>query len=680
MSILNDVRNIIKPININYASFDNDVDHILENIIMNNITIYNSYIFNHIIYNTNIELKDKVIKIITKYLGSYIKNQRIHFRNLNKKNKLDIKDFNNFFDDCYKLINKLNSMFQHIINCKNNIIKKYGTNKWGDSILWNILIEHIYNILLNDVVFKYAIVNNIKNISSNEKNHEMFRLYNYMNTFSLYLKHDNNYINILDESIVDIIENNINNISLVDSNILNIYKFKKIYKYYFDYYVNYYYICKEHVFIKLNNYITNFIKNIFEINNYIFIKNFINIYKKEIISLIKHIDIINIILNYPIVNINDFISYYNNIYNISKETYNDILYGIINECIKQNTKTYFKTFEDVLYLADLINTDIINKDVNEFYYLLGSYCNKDDFIMAICQKYMERIIYTYCDNSIETSHYDILIKFFKSDKNLTLKYETIANDYNNSIKLWNSMYESQNNFKLIITSLDAWKINHSIGYSDTIINTEQFTTILCNKMFQYNNMNIANIQKKLIMYPHLGCVDIEIYNKKLLVLPAHMFCLELFISSDTHLNYDFIFNKVKENMSNYTDEFIKSIIDSLIGPVLIKTTDNILYINNNINNINNINMIELFNNNIKQDIIDEMKEELCHNKIDIIKANINHFIKLVEEISLDNLYDLISKNIKIFNINRKMFDDAINSLYINEYIEYNKLNNIRKMV
>ncbi len=85
MAVLNDIRNIIKPLTIvNYSSFTKDIDHILENIIMNDITIYNSYIFNHIIYNTNVDIKDNVIEIIKKYLCSYIKNQRIHFRNLNK--------------------------------------------------------------------------------------------------------------------------------------------------------------------------------------------------------------------------------------------------------------------------------------------------------------------------------------------------------------------------------------------------------------------------------------------------------------------------------------------------------------------------------------------------------------------------------------------------------------------
>ncbi len=668
MAILNDIRNIIKPLNIiNHESFTKDIDHVLENIIMNNITIYNSYIFNHIIYNTNVDIKDNIIDIIKKYLCSYIKNQRIHFRNLNKKNILDISYFNKFFDDCYKLINKLTTIFQHIL--KNNVNKKTGIHKWGDSILWNILIDNINSILLNDIVFKYAIINNIKQHHSNEKNPDMFRLFNYMNIFSNYINNINDYITIIDETIVDIIENNINDV-LVDNNIEIIYKFKKLYKYYFDYNINYYYITKETKFIKLNNFMTNFIKNIFENNNIAFIINFINIYRKEFVSLIKYIDINNILLSYPINDIKSFVAYYNNLYNIIDDSDFTI---IINECIKENTNKYFKNLEDVLYLADLINTDIINKELNVFYYLLGSFCNKDEFMMAICQKYMERIIYSEIDNNTETGHYGIIVKYFINNKSLLLKYDTIASDYYESSKLYDD------NNKIVITSLDAWKINHSVGYSETIINTEEFTTILCNKMFKYNDdyFDPLNIKKKLIMYPHLGSVEIEIYNKTLLVLPAHMLCLELFVSFDTNLTFELIFNKVKQSMSNYTDDFIKSIIDSLIGPILIKTNDDSLRIRTDINHTN---MIDIFNNNIKQTIIEEMIEDLCHSRIDIIKTNINHFVKQFEYINTDTLYSLVVKNIKIFNCNKQLYDEAINYLIKNDYIQYNNDNIIKSKI
>ena len=186
-----------------------------------------------------------------------------------------------------------------------------------------------------------------------------------------------------------------------------------------------------------------------------------------------------------------------------------------------------------------------------------------------------------------------------------------------------------------------------------------------------------NIKKKLLIYPHLGCVDIEIYNKQIKVLPAHMFCLELFVSFDTCLSYDLIFNKVKQNMSNYTDEYIKSIIDSLFDHILIKTKDDIR-VKTNINN--NINMIDIYYsiNNVKQTIIKEMKEELCHNKNDIIMANINHFVKKFDKINIDVLYELVSNNINLFKMNKDIFSKAIDRMTINDYISLED-NNIRKI-
>ena len=156
------------------------------------------------------------------------------------------------------------------------------------------------------------------------------------------------------------------------------------------------------------------------------------------------------------------------------------------------------------------------------------------------------------------------------------------------------------------------------------------------------------IQRKLIVYSHLGCVDIEINKQKISVLPAHMFCLELFVDFDTNLSYDIVFNKVKQNMSNYSDEFIKKIIDSLCNDILIKKkiyAIDMLRVRTLINGP--INMIDIFHEgyNTKNIIIKQMKEELCNDKIDIITTNINHHVKKYEEINIDVLYEIIINSI-----------------------------------
>ncbi len=693
MALLNDIKGIIKPINvICYDKFNKDIDNILENMIIHNNITFNSFVFNHIIYNysnVDTDLKNNIIECIKRHINSNIKNQRIHFRSLNKKNKLNVSDFNLFFDNIYKLINKLNGMFQHIIP---NTLKKNGTNKWGTSILWEYTIENINNILINDIIFKYSINNNINNnISPDLKNPDINRLNYYINIFSEYIPLDNkktfysNFVEHIDSALVDHIEvkNNMltNSIYLATNNfddrIISINIFRKLYKYYMDCYSNYYYITKNQPFYKLKQFITEHIKKIFETNNddIVFIKNFINTFKKEFISLIKHIDITNVLLSCSPTDIHNYISYNNTLCEIAENT---VLGSIVLSCIKNNIDTYFNKFENVLYLADLINTDIINKKYNKFYYILGSYIkNKDEFIIAICQKLMERIIYTEFDIKIEADHKEIIDNTFVVDSHILLKYDIILKDYAESKTFWD------NNNKIIITSLDAWKINHSIGYSNTIINTEEFTTILCNNIFKYNQNNqYLNIKKKLIFYPHLGSVEIEIYNRKIIVLPAHMFCLELFVSFDTNLSYDVIFNRVKLNMSNYSDEFIKSIINSLIGPILIKTKEDNYRITTDLKNNNDIiNMIDIFHNmnNTYKKIINTMKEELCHNREDIIMANINHHIKKFEQINITDLHDLLEASISLFEIDEEKFVETLFKMKQNDYIEIND-NKIKKIV
>ena len=674
MSVINDVRRIIKPIN----NIDDNLnmDNILENLIVHNNTIYNSFIFNHIIYsNKNDEMKKIITNIIKRHLDSNIKNQRIHFRNQNKKNKLSVIDFNMYFDNIYKLISKLNGMFQHII--PNNID---SDKKWGNSSLWYYAINVINNILINDSIFKSS----INNINSS-KNSDIYRLNYYINIFSKYINSTDFYskfVENIDISLIEYIDTKNtfykNSIKLsnnsVDINIININIFKTLHKYYMDCNYNYYYITKNNPFNKLKEYITENIKKIFQTNDITFIKHFLITYLTEFISLAEHINIDNILSSFSPVNNLNYISYCCSLYEVSLICNNNKFNKFTIKYIENSANKYINTFEDIMYLADLINTDIINKTLSHIYYTIGNIIkNKDEFIFAISQKLMERIIYTNVDINVEELHVSLLSIFGNS---ALLKYKTILYDYRESIKF------SNDTCKFIITSLDAWKINHSTGYTNKIINTEEFTSILCNKMFVFNNQTNTNIEKRLIFYPHIGSVDIEIFNRSITVLPAHMFCLELFISFDTILPYDLVFKKVKQNMTNYTDVFIKSIIDSLIGTILIKKPDNTLRITTNLKNDTTIiNMIEIFHNmnNTKQAIFEEIKEELCHERETIIMANVNHFIKTIDEIITGDLYDLVKKNIKQFDVDIKLFSLTLYKMKKYDYIEVNN-NYVKKIV
>ena len=74
-------------------------------------------------------------------------------------------------------------------------------------------------------------------------------------------------------------------------------------------------------------------------------------------------------------------------------------------------------------------------------------------------------------------------------------------------------------------------------------------------------------------------------------------------------------------------------------------------------------------NNTKNMIIKKMKEELCHDKIDIIMSNINHQIKKYEQINTDTLFEIISNSLTQFELNKDLFVKAITKMKNNDYID-----------
>ncbi len=84
-----------------------------------------------------------------------------------------------------------------------------------------------------------------------------------------------------------------------------------------------------------------------------------------------------------------------------------------------------------------------------------------------------------------------------------------------------------------------------------------------------------------------------------------------------------------------------------------------------------INVIDIFHTMTEytEIIKQEMQIELALERIDIINANINHFIKLDQNLTLNQLFDIIKSNIKIFSVSKELFDKSIDKMISNEYIE-----------
>ncbi len=687
MALFNDIRTIINPLPKKYYSdvFDN-IDSILENIIINassNFTqsvYYNSFIFNHILYSTSEtnlidkdNIKNKILECVKKHLSSSIRNQRIHFRELNRKNKLNISDFNIYFDSFYKLLNRLNGMFLHIIDEK-KINDKF---KWGTSIITNTGIDCVCRFLCEDIIFKSTILKYVNNKLTDKTNDsDMYKLNMYMNIFSDYMVNSNKlnwyedtFLVALDEALVKTIPYITSADMDAEQNIIDVNNFAIMNKYYNESYKTYYYITKQYTLKLFNIEITNSIKNILSNNDIYFVKEFIVNYKKELGELFKHksLDIVMILLSFTPSDFQTFISYYFaiNAINFNK---NDSDY-YINLYVKDKVNSSYGS-EQIEELANMINSNILNnKNENHsdyhhrLYYKLGQYFkNQDEYMMVLCQKLMERCIYSNVDNDLEVYNYNIMDNIY-SDKRILYNYNKILKDKSNS-NIYSTPF-----INFLITSNELWKFNYLTGYTDTIINSEEFTTSICNCIAKYN-INETSNNKKLIGYPHIGFVDITILNSNIIVLPAHMFILEHF-NEVSEFSFKLLFDFTKINMTNYPNEFIFKLFDSLfISKILIKNDNDVILNKEYLSQNNQINVIEIFNfglNDKKVEIKKKMDSVLAHERDDIIKTNISHFVK-IKDYNIDVLFKEIYDNINLFEVTRDMFNKAVESLIKNDYI------------
>jgi hypothetical protein len=234
------------------------------------------------------------------------------------------------------------------------------------------------------------------------------------------------------------------------------------------------------------------------------------------------------------------------------------------------------------------------------------------------------------------------------------RYNVVMNDIKETIK-----FEST---ELIVSTPHVWKINYAMGDVENLSN-RFYSNIITEASKKYTE---KYMNRKLIYYPHMGMIDTTINGANVIMLPFHMFILEHFIMPGVKLTKDDIMNKLK-NM-NYPDTVKHKIIDSLvIGEVLILSGD-YYYAGEKISDVN---LIEIFYN-INTYELPTMQNmivaDLAHERMDIVKSNINHFVK-VKEYNEDDLYKLVSNNITIFKMTKELFIRALTNMEKNEYIK-----------
>jgi hypothetical protein len=286
---------------------------------------------------------------------------------------------------------------------------------------------------------------------------------------------------------------------------------------------------------------------------------------------------------------------------------------------------------------------------------------------------MERCIYSNIDYDTEYNNYKIISNLY-TETRLLYNYNKILSDKKNSNNYGSDI------MKFIITSNELWKFNYSTGYTENIINSEEFTTLICNSILKYN-LNESGNNKKLIGYPHIGFVDITIINSNIIVLPAHMFILEQF-NDVTELSFNILYNLIKLNMKYYPDDYINKIFKSLYtSKILIKnkTKSSVILNTEYLSQNNQINVIDIINNqtNIKTEIKKQLDAVLAHDRQDIIKSNISHFVK-IKDYNIDELFNDIYNKINVFELTRDMFNKALECMIKNDYISHDSV--IQKIV
>lgn len=693
---LRDVRNIIIPQNNKL-----NIDRLFENIIIRHNCDSNnssSYELNHILCDNknNIDFKNNITAIVIRHVITFMEIHREQHRDRYKIGKLNINIINDFIVRVNQIINNLITVLKHLYDVNDNI-----------KLIQNI-IRNMIDIIFVDLSFKncimyflqsnvnikpfhklfsyledcYYIVNILPNNSQENGgkinniiktiNNNYYRKFVYCDTYDYILKSDAFENNILFEIVNEYIYNNYSKKIINDTGntYAHIYEFKNtvdylkkcINRFKFMTFNNTTYHsneCNSSIFNKIQNDIITQFTEILTNNNIFIIQQFFIECNDEInyiITTIKNIH--TIMMNHTPEDINYCVIYSTILYKMSYRTANAQLI----ECVIKNyAKKIFNTSDKIKTLVETIHNKIcdtyfgkINFSSHYEYYYIGSCIdNVDYFIALLTQKLIERYIYLkvsppYTFEIIERNYYDGLIKIFNNNHKLLYRYNVVWNDIKNTIML--------NENSIVITSPHVWKVNYKMGnmynsgngFYSNIIN-------VIHMKYKNNNKN-----KHLIFYPHMGIIDATVNNGNITMLPLHMFVLEQFIAPETKLQK----SEIELSFLNYCSDIKNKIIDSLvIGNVLLFTNGH-YYANSNINNVN---LIDIFYNIIKENIVNNTLTDIVHDRIDIIKANINSVLKKSKQTEHE-LFNKVKNNIKIFNMSYELFMQACKNMTDSDYI------------
>lgn len=655
---------------LNNIEIQGGIDHIkvfFQNVLNNNIVFHPFLLSNILKNNTDHELLLNDIGII---FDSYNREKRQHFRNLSKQSKLTETIIIEYICKYINILRTINSYLYSSQLSYSTYNKDY---KWGDSQIIKKGIISIINVIMNDKIIDSVIKTSI------EQNNNLYHLVKNIRDMDIYNSYNqlyNNTINKIEKCIETTITNKISN-DIPDKFVNNIYRFKNTIEHYLFFKNKFKYIKKEKFLNSIFEITKLEIRNIVTSVDIITLKCFINNYKEyfkklndsEIYSYLS-IGLVfisfsdnNILYNNNKIHIRHIGELLDSIISISNDD------NISKAIFSQINKEVFENDFIIGELVNIINYNIINKESNNIYVDMINYIkNKDVFYKLMEQKLMERLVYqSGLNNDKITNEYTFFNKLKTCNNSSDLiKYKTIIDDFNkNSIVI-----NGQNNKNLYVMTENMWNINVNNGYGIIQNSKNGNFSQLCNdykNLYQYEH-HVDN----LLYHLDIGYVDITIINNKgrtnIRMLPIQLVCFELFSKNQTYTKLELL-SKLKEILVTYKDNFIENVLQSLVNGKLLLFNENKLSENKDFN-IPNYNFINEFNklNDTKNKTIMKIFDDISFSRTDIINTNINSILK-TSELSKQNLFQTCKEQIKLFDMDMKMFNKSIKCMIDKDYIK-----------
>lgn len=652
MNIL-DKFNVIYPIDDN-NDFKEIIKSYLENYLENNDSIFLSEYIYQLIWFNKICSND-LINIYCLTMNKYIINIKQNIQLLYKKRSFTLTKLNN-------ILNDINQKHIRITNIFNITLDKYLyiDKLLTHPIIINFIESQLYN--LNDdilIIIKHILdnINTISNLSyinflkiiGSCLTKQIITINNiyipskYKNLYEL--KNINHHITILYDKF-----------KFTSTNI--IYIITPFYNSFIDKLGDTIIFCSIDELLNLLNY------NFF--NDLIIPEDFKLSFKKEISA--KLLYFINLELNIDTI--------YKILKLIIKCNYLQILESfVIVDLQKKNITAYIiklihnYIISDFEYIIDILKLNIITtKNI------------KDTDIITYQQNLIIRLL---------SQNFDIMKEkhiLLELNKILNSKYTHKITKIINDVITSNNLNNKSNEFNTLIVSYDVWDLNNQqttiFNNSDIISSNTDYYIFNNNfeKKFELDESTLTNYlnkfshyyseihsnKKKILWFLHYGQINVTFNNHEIILLPIQLLVLELFENTNT-INY----NEIIEIyfFKTYSIDFIENIIKSLIIGGILKKINNTITL---ITEISNINYIDIFNNiNNFNMPFNNIQIELAHNREDILKCQINHFVKKNNNIHKNELYILLLNNITLFTINDELYNNVLEKMIKLDYIKIN---------